>query len=201
MSRWRPSISVLIINTNHIDPTFLSIHYLTLNVIQTLNKHNNNTIAIKFNMNLKKKSVCERPSLCRLKSKNLQLWKNKHQIKKIKTWYYSVNIKAIKVKFSQCSLSYEGWFFFCRQKQITKKWVSHFNILIGFNDTLQTEVKIFYVEIISVLNLFQEYMASRPVVPQNHNDMADSLLFIPWYVYIYIQCQSHACPKSQTLDT
>ncbi len=106
--------------------------------------------------------------------------------KKIKTWYYSVNIKAIKVKFSQCSLSYEGWFFFCRQKQITKKWVSHFNILNGFNDTLQTEVKIFYVEIISVLNLFQEYMASRPVVPQNHNDMADSLLFIPWYIYLYI---------------
>ncbi len=37
-----------------------------------------------------------------------------------------------------------------------------------------------------VSNLIQEYMASRPIVPQNHNDMADSLFFIPWYIQVHL---------------
>lgn len=35
---------------------------------------------------------------------------------------------------------------------------------------------LFYTK--SVSHLFQEHMASRPIVPQNHDDMADSLFFI-----------------------
>ncbi len=65
--------------------------------------------------------------------------------------------------------------------------------LLQYNKQINSNISYIYVS-----NWFQEYTASRPIVPQNHNNMADNLFFISWYIY---NANLHAYPELQTLDT